>query len=30
MKNLPAGIYLVKISFQNGAVENRKVIITRL
>jgi hypothetical protein len=29
VKNLPAGIYLVKISFQNGTVENRKVIISR-
>ncbi|MCE7042901.1 SdrD B-like domain-containing protein, partial [Dyadobacter sp. CY312] len=29
VKNLPAGIYLVKISFQNGTSENRKVIIVR-
>jgi hypothetical protein len=29
VKNLPAGIYLVKISFQNGTIENRKVVIVR-
>jgi hypothetical protein len=29
VKSLPAGTYLVKISFQNGTVENRKVVIVR-